>query len=87
VFLGTPHGSSDREKLAASCLFVIKQYAEGGKLSNQRRLSLKEDSALWMIASRFDRINIRVEILSIFEQIATKKKTNFRWQKQSHLLV
>jgi hypothetical protein len=88
VFLGTPHGALHKERLYNSCLFLVRQYAESGKLSNQQKANLKENVELWNIARRFGSINIRVQILNVFEETPTKtkKRTNYRFQKPSQIV-
>jgi hypothetical protein len=91
VFISTPHGSSSNlEALSESCIFLVKQYATG-KLGSQTRAILKEtissSKGPLMIARRFDDIHIGVEVLSVYETLPTKRKTDYPWQKQKHFTV
>jgi hypothetical protein len=77
--LGTPHGLSCEELLSNNCAFFVKHY---GKVSNTAIDKLKEkNSTLFMIAKRFQQIEIRVGILSVYETIATKRRKGFSLQK------
>jgi hypothetical protein len=79
VFLSTPHGLSCEELLTNNCAFFLKQY---GKVSNAAIDELKgENSPLFIIAKRFQQIDIRVEILSVYEKIATKRRKGLSLQK------
>ena len=55
-----------------NCAFFLRQY---GRVSTAVIDKLREkNSSLFMIAKRFQQIDIRVEILSIYETIATRRR-------------
>ncbi|KAH6624106.1 hypothetical protein B0J18DRAFT_427284 [Chaetomium sp. MPI-SDFR-AT-0129] len=75
VFLGTPHlleGVGNRA-FGDRLVGIMKLEDAAGSLSNKCLARLKESSSMLAdLAGRFNRTNLRVDILSVFEQKVTK---------------
>lgn len=85
VFIAAPHGSTSPDVLQDRALTIIKQFADG-KLSKQSLAQLKiEAHKLTDIIARFQEVNLRVDILTVYETMATKGKRG--WPKPKSILV
>lgn len=77
VFLGTPHRleGGDNRHFGERVVSILKLEDVAGSVSRQGLSRLKETSPLldWL-ASRFNRTNLRVDMLSVYEQRPTKTR-------------
>lgn len=75
MFLGTPHrleGVNNRD-FGERVVSILKLEDVAGSISRQGLSRLKETSSMLVgLASRFNRANLRVDMLSIYEQRPTK---------------
>lgn len=77
VFLGTPHRlkGGDNRHFGERVVSILKLEDVAGFISRQGLSRLKETSSLLDgLASRFNRTNLRVDMLSVYEQRPTKPR-------------
>ncbi|KAI0483545.1 P-loop containing nucleoside triphosphate hydrolase protein [Xylaria cf. heliscus] len=77
MFLGTPHRLEgvDYRQFGERVICILKPEGVAGSISRQGLSRLKETcSMLEELASRFERVNLRVDVLSVYEKIPTRIK-------------
>jgi hypothetical protein len=87
VFLGTPHGAA-KSSLLEERVPAILNVCSKNTLNKPAQSVLKDElSKLSDVATRFEDMNFRVGILSVFEEKQTKAKSSLSFLKQKNIVV